>query len=214
MSQVTLTLRQLVENNINIFDFDYELFDNNHKKDLEKLIIDHYYFNEIGFESPKRFKHELKVRMLSILPYYNKLYYSDSLEQRILDNYDVTEMYEKSSTGKDNTSLTSDSNSSLKTSVNNISYESDTPQQAIDISSNDYVSNIKKDIGNNNSSNDNTLNTNSDKLSENVEKYKRTMKGNIGVQTDADAINKYRTTLLKIDYMIISELRDLFLLVY
>ena len=68
MSQATLTLRQLVESNIKIFDFDYKLFDETHKKDLEQLIINHYYFNEIGFESPKRFKHELKVRMLEILP--------------------------------------------------------------------------------------------------------------------------------------------------
>lgn len=206
MAQFTITLRQILADNINIFDFDYPIFDESYRPHLEKIITNHYMFNEIGFETVARFIHELNVRMNEIMPYYNKLYESDRLEQRILDNYDVTETIERSGTNTDSTSTSN----RVTSSGNNIELSSDTPQCKIDINSTDYVNNINK----NNIHNDSEGSGEVDSLRENHEKYLRTMKGNIGVQTDADAINKYRTTLLKIDNMVISDLRDLFMQVF
>jgi hypothetical protein len=40
------------------------------------------------------------------------------------------------------------------------------------------------------------------------------MKGNIGVQTDADAVNKYISSILNVDMMIIDELEELFMGVF
>ena len=68
----------------------------------------------------------------------------------------------------------------------------------------DYFSNIKKDIGNN------TSNVNNNSL----ENWERRMQGNIGVQTDADAIIKYWKSIRNVEQEIFEELECLFMGVY
>lgn len=190
MSQYTMTIKQILEMGHNIFDFEYPIFSDEYKQILENRFIDYFMFREIGVETVGRFKHNLKVKFNLLMPFYNKLYESDLLEQRIMDNYNVTEKYER-----DITSDTLSNNTSLN-------LESDTPQNQLDINTNDFVSGINKNTGNQNINNTNK------------EKWTRTMVGNIGVQTDADAILKYRQTLLKIDQMLFDELSELFMGVY
>lgn len=194
MSQYTLTIKQLVENNINIFDFNYDLFDENYRVHFEKMIIEHFYFREIGHETVFKFKHFLKLKLKLIMPYYNKLYLTENMEQRILDNYDVVETYKRDISG----SASENNTSSF------LNLKSDTPNSRVDITTNDYVDQINK----------NTNNDNTSLINSNTENWTRTMKGNIGVQTDADAIIKYRTSLIKIDEMILKELNELFMGVY
>ena len=171
MSKYTMTLRQIKENEIDIFkDIQYPIFDEYYRSTLNNNIINHYYFHEIGVETIGRFLFNLKARMSLIMPYYNKMYETTLLDQRIMDNYDVTETITNSS--KDLTS--------------------DTPQGQIDLETSKYVSEI--------SQHDDTTT--------------RTMSGNIGIQTDADAIEKYRGSLLNVDLMIINELTDLFMQIY
>lgn len=193
MSQYTLTIKQIVENNVNIFDFEYPL-EVLSKEYFQEMFINHFYFREIGLETVGRFKFHLKEKLNLILPYYNKLLYSQSLEQRILDNYDVTETFKRDVTS------TNINNSSSE----NINLYSDTPKRKIDIESVDYVSNINKDKANLN----NTTNGN------NKEVWERTMKGNIGVQTDADAIKKFEGSIRNILLEIFDELEVLFMGIY
>lgn len=58
----------------------YPIFDENHRAELEKKILKHYYTREIGFETVGLFKLYLNNRMAEIMPYYNKLYESETLE--------------------------------------------------------------------------------------------------------------------------------------
>ena len=58
----------------------YPIFDENHRAELEKKILKHYYMREIGFETPALFKLYLNNRMAEIMPYYNKLYESETFE--------------------------------------------------------------------------------------------------------------------------------------
>ena len=72
-----------------LFDFDYPLYDPDHKEELETKIMEHYYLREIGGETPGMFKLFLARTMREIMPYFNKLYYSAALEYNPLDDVNV-----------------------------------------------------------------------------------------------------------------------------
>lgn len=194
MGQYTMTLMEILENKVNIFDFDYPLFDESYKPIFEQKIIDRYLFDEIGVESISRFKHNLKQMLNLIMPYYNKLYLSQSLEQRILDNYDVTETFERNTL----------SNKTINSEGENKNLYSATPMKRIDINTNDFVTNITKDI----------INGSNEVQDDGTERWVRKMCGNIGVQTDADAVKKYEEVLRNIDEEILDRLQVLFMGVY
>ena len=195
MSNYTITLGQIVENNIEIFDFDYPFYNEERRKQFEQHFIEHFYFDEIGQETVARFKQRLKIKLNLIMPYWNKIFLADELEQRILDNYDVTETYTREV-----------ENSASATSNNtNKNLASDTPVTRTDLNSNnDYYSSIIKDIGEGSSQAE----------GESKENWTRRMTGNIGVQTDADAIIKYWQSLRQIELEIFNQCSDLFMEVY
>ena len=83
MANYTIELRTILENNVNIFDFNYPIFDESYRAKFEENFINHFYYREIGFETISRFKHHLKTELNILMPYYNKLYTSQGLEQRI-----------------------------------------------------------------------------------------------------------------------------------
>ena len=194
MNKYTITLGEIVENNIEIFDFDYPFYNEERRKQFEKHFIEHFYFDEIGQETVARFKQRLKIRLNLIMPYWNKIFLADELEQRILDNYDVTETYTREV--ENSTSATSNNTSK--------NLASDTPVTRTDLNDNDYYSSIIKDIGEGSSQAE----------GESKEKWTRRMTGNIGVQTDADAIIKYWQSLRQIELEIFQECSDLFMGVY
>ena len=49
---------------------------------------------------------------------------------------------------------------------------------------------------------------------ENNERWTRKMQGNIGVQTDADAIIKYESSLKNVDLLVFNELEKLFMQIF
>lgn len=194
MANYTIELSEILKNNVNIFDFNYPIFDERYRAIFEYNFKNYFYFREIGVETVARFKFNLRTQLILLMPYYNKLYTSQNLEQRILDNYDVLETFERNITGS-------------KTGINNVNNKqifSDTGRKRVDINDIDYVSNINKEINN----------TTSNMNDENRENWTRTMKGNIGIQTDADAIMKYESSLKNIDLMLFEELDNLFMQVF
>lgn len=194
MEQTTLTLGEIIENDVNIFDFDYPFYSETYRKTFEQHFIDHFYFDEIGQETVGRFKQRLKIKFNLIMPYWNKIFLADALEQRILDNYDVTETYTRD--------IINNTNATNENVNKNLS--SDTPTTKVDFEQVDFFTSIVKDIGNN------TSNVTGDSK----ENWTRTMQGNIGVQTDADAIIKYWQSLRQIEIEIFNQCDDLFMGVY
>lgn len=79
MAKYTTQIRSIVESGHPLFDFSYPIFDENYRNVLETKIINHYYFREIGLETVGQFKHFLKTRLNSIMPYYNQLYGTENL---------------------------------------------------------------------------------------------------------------------------------------
>lgn len=194
MEQTTLTLGEIIENDVNIFDFDYPFYSETYRKTFEQHFIEHFYFDEIGQETVSRFKHRLKIKFNLIMPYWNKIFLADALEQRILDNYDVTETYTRD--------IINNTNATNENVNKNLS--SDTPTTKVDFEQVDFFTSIVKDIGNN------TSNVTGDSK----ENWTRRMQGNIGVQTDADAIIKYWKSLRQIEIEIFKQCDDLFMGVY
>lgn len=194
MEQTTLTLGEIIENDVNIFDFSYPFYSEEYRPTFERHFIEHFYFDEIGQETVARFKQRLKIKLNLIMPYWNKIFLADELEQRILDNYDVTETYTR-----DVINTTNATNENV-----NKNLASDTPTTKVDFEKVDFFSSIVKDIGNN------TSKVNGDSK----ENWTRHMEGNIGVQTDADAIIKYWQSLRQIENEIFEQCSNLFMEVW
>ena len=210
MERTTITLGEIIENNVNIFDFDYPFYSEEYRPTFERHFIEHFYFDEIGQETVAKFKQRLKIKFNLIMPYWNKIFLADELEQRILDNYDVTETYEKEVV--DNTTQTSNGTVSSTNENTSKNLESDTPVTKIDLDNIDYFSNITKDISN--GKNDTTSNNTNNIQNTNKENWTRKMQDNIGVQTDAEAIIKYWQSLRQIENEIFEQCSNLLMEVY
>ena len=150
-----------------IFNFDYPIFDVNHKADLETKILKHYYTQEIGLETYGLWHLELDKRMNEIMPYYNELYRTASLEFNPLDDVNYTKTHEGTdsdnieesvnhiNTGSSERNVESSETSHAEGETNNDSTSwslySDTPQGTIantDLSVNAYLTSATKDTNN------------------------------------------------------------------
>ena len=75
MSKYTLELRYIYEDKkFNLFDFPYNLYDNELKPLFEEKFFQHFMFHEIGFDSVAMFKQRLMSKLNDIYPYYKQLY--------------------------------------------------------------------------------------------------------------------------------------------
>lgn len=212
MAKYTLELRTIYEDsNFELFDFDYEFYDNALKSNFERKFFEHYYFDEIGFPTIQKFKHMLKAKLNLIMPYYKQLYNIEvqSINVDFLLQKDLKETFvreiENSSNMNGNISSNGNNNSE------NININSDTPQSKID-DIEKYMSNASKDkaITSYNDSNISSTDTSSN----GYEKTEFTSKGNIGVTSMATLVEKWREILINIDEMILNDLQDLFMQVY
>lgn len=206
MAQYTLTMKQIIENKVDIFKFNYPIFEESYREEFEKKFIKHFYFREIGVETVGRFIFNLDEMLNLIMPRYNKMYKSQRLELRILDNYSVTETFDKSQSN--NTTGSQEVENTSNNESKNL--YSDTPKKKIDIDTTDFVTNITKDV--NRATGVSSANNIVNDIGS--EKWIRTMEGNIGVQTDSDAVENYEKRLRNIDLEIFNELEILFMGVY
>lgn len=144
-----------------VFDFDFPIYDESYRSVLETKILKHYYTREIGFETVALWKLWLDKRLNEIMPYYNQLYKSTTLEFNPFYDVDLTtdskrnvnhdEDTTSNGTSKDvrtdnlksdseSTSTTSDSNTrtddlahadTTNTSSSTMTAYSDTPQGSL-----------------------------------------------------------------------------------
>lgn len=77
MAKYTAELRTIINNEYEIFDFDYTRTAESKAiisdEDLEKGFIEHFYFREVGFETLERFKVRLKNLWLESIGNFDKL---------------------------------------------------------------------------------------------------------------------------------------------
>lgn len=210
MAKYTTQIRSLVESNINIFDFDYPLFDPKYKPVLEKKIIDHYYFREIGLETPGQFKHFLKAKLNKIMPYYNDLYKSieDFKTQDPYINKNVTTTDTRDSTSSGSGSASAKGSGSMKGNSQNVF--SETPQAKLQ--GLDYATNLT-DTENTNSDTSESSSSNSNSF-KSTDEYISTIKGFDGMKYAAGVLIELRESFINVDEMIIEDLNDLFMNIY
>ena len=198
-----------------IFDFNYtyymkglvsdEIYEEK-KKEFERKFIETYYFDEIGYETPDRFKQRLKNYLDMGFKKWQERYNTELEVQKqninFLLNKDLIEerITEGNATG--NSSTTSSSTSNNNSSANNKNTVNDTPDTRF-TSTENFATSITNDESTTNSSN--TINgetTNTSNQNSNVNE-RFISKGNIGVTSSAELLEKWREVIIDIDNEII-----------
>ena len=213
MAMYSIELRTIKETaNYNLFDFDYELYDNNLKPLFEEKFFEYFYFDEIGYPTVQRFKHMLKSKLHMIMPYYKQLYETELRTKEIdfMLNKDLTETFVRDLTSNATANSTVESTGS--NSGINDGFQANTPQSKLVQDIEHYMSSATRDktsssYNDNNSSNSSTNNTGREETT-------LVSKGNIGVTSSAELLQKWREVLINIDEMIFEDMQDLFMMVY
>ena len=216
MSNYTIELRFLDNPPFNeIFNFNYTYYMKGlvpddvyeqKKKDFEIKFIETYYFDEIGYTTPDRFKQRLKNYLDKGFKIWNERYKTElEVEKQKINfllNKDLIEerLTEGNTTG--NSSTTSSSIANSNTTANNKNTVNDTPDTRF-TSTENFATSITDDKSTTNSSNTGsgeTTNTSSQNSNVN-EKF--ISKGNIGITSSAELLEKWRDVIIDIDNEII-----------
>ena len=224
MSNYTMTIYEILENPWTpLFNFSYPFYTDNQevKRLFEEKFINHYYTHEIGFETFTRFEQALKSKLMLIMPYYQQLYESELKAKKIdfLLNKDLEEEFTRELTGTQNTNDTSitQSNQSENVKGSTLSKSSAVNDGVSSAKLQDgYLTNV---LGDDTSSTGSTSVNGSAQVTGNrdnreLEKTRFISKGNIGVTSSAELLEKWRSVMINIDQLIIEECRTLFMMVY
>lgn len=239
MANYTMEIRELMNEPLinGVFTFDYPFYSDslNDKKEFEELFIDYFYFREIGFETPDRFKMKLKAKLEVIMPYYRQLAMTewDKLKtaELMMNSKNLTETTTHEQTITGNSDLTQNNTSSL-----NQSSEATTSQTMNDHSkvsnlsdgvtsasletgyltgvsqSDNTTTQTNSNTGQQSSSNNGTSSSNSNQILTETTTF--TSKGDVGIQTPAYAITEWRKVIININQMILDDLSSLFIQIY
>lgn len=253
MSKYTISIRNIINmlgrETVESWFKDYELSDYLTPKQIQKItehgvwskdklakkIVDHFFMQEIGFETIELFKHYAKSTMQEIMEEKLPIIYSNSLEYDPLVNVDFTETFEREIEGESNyggqsslqSTMQNNGSSNSQTSANseNLSINNRTPQTRItkqNLESGAYASTVDQNESSQNASGQTTTqdvqnasssqNNTSSQDSNSKERYTRSQKGNSGSLTTAQAlVMQYRKSIYAIDKDIIENLNCLFM---
>ena len=209
MAKYTIELNTLLKDDkFNVFDFDYDFYDEVLKPIFEVKFKDYYRFYEIGFETVERFQHNLKAKLNLIMPYYKQLYQTElaSKDINFLLNKDLKETFIRDIEGND----TSNNVSSTVAKSDSISKESYLDNGNADLSLTDGLTGISS----NGSTGDTQSKSDSTASNKSTEKTELISQGNIGITSSAELLQKWRDTIINIDKMIIEDCKDLFMQIY
>ncbi len=207
MSKYTLELRYIYEDeNFNLFDFPYNLYDNDLKPWFEEKFYQHFMFYEIGFDTIGMFKQRLMSKLNDIFPYYKQLYETEIRTKGIdfMLNKDLKESYVRELTSNSNSNQESNVSSNSLSTAGQLTPSLIANSQKID----KFMDTAQKDNSSSNSTSTGESNGNS------REEYTLTSQGNIGITSSAELLTKWRETLLNIDLMIFEECNDLFMQIF
>lgn len=160
------------------------------KDNLATKIVDHYLMQQIGFETMALFRHYAKITMKEIMESKLPVIYSIAVKYDPLVNVDYTETMERT--------IDSEGNSS------GLNVGSDTPQGQISkqaILQGEYATGTSASEG--------------EATNNSEENYTKRIKGNSGVSATAQKmIEQYRNNIRAIDYEVIQELENLFMIIF
>ena len=207
MSKYTLELRYIYEDpKFKLFDFPYNLYDNDLKPWFEEKFFQHFMFYEIGFDSVAMFKQRLMSKLNDIFPYYKQLYETEIAAKSVdfLLNKDLKESYVRELTSNSNSAQESNAATSGLSTAGQLTPSLISNSQKID----KFMDTAQKDESTSNSTASGESSGNS------KEEYTLTSQGNIGITSSAELLDKWRQVLINIDLMIFEECNDLFMQIF
>ena len=216
MSNYTIELRFLENPPMTkLFDFSYDYYMKGlvndevyeqKKKEFENKFLEFYYFDEIGYKTPDRFKQRLKNYLDMGFKKWQERYNTELEVQKqninFLLNKDLIEERTTEGNATGNSSTTSSSTSNNNSSANNKNTVNDTPDTRF-TSTENFATSITNDETISNSSNTGNGET-TNKSNQNSKVNERFIsKGNIGVTSSAELLEKWREVIIDIDNEII-----------
>lgn len=224
----TVELGSLVENGFDLGLDTYPIFDENYRTPLNAKIVEHFYFREIGQETPALFRRFLNRKMNEIMPFYNQLYKSALLDFDPLSNYDMRTEGSTTGTSDQSRDYSRTENTSTKATGDTVNdtdstartVVSATPQMQLS-GNEDYATNLTdsnssttaKGTSTQDSSADSAASDTTKASSKTLEDYVTHVSGISGI-TKAQALMQFRDTFLNIDMMVIGDLNELFMGIY
>ena len=216
MSNYTIELRFLNNPPMSkLFDFSYNYYMKGlvsdevyqqKKKDFENKFLEFYYFDEIGYKTPDRFKQRLKNYLDMGFKKWQERYNTElEVEKQNINfllNKDLTEerITEGNATG--NSTTTSSNTTNSNSSSNSKNTVNDTPDTRFTTTEN-FATSITTDETSSNSTNTgNGETTNTSNQNSNLNE-RFISKGNIGVTSSAELLEKWREVIIDIDNEII-----------
>jgi len=184
----------------------YPIFNEAYRPILNGKIIDEYFKREIGVETPDMFFLTLRRKMDQIMPYWNKIYETESIDYSALETMRIHSVSTSTLEGEETGEATNTSNSQNESKGRVVS--SSTPQTML-AANGDYAtgasdSNSDSDVtaeATQNSTSNNSTESNGDNL----------VTGFQGIASDL--VNRYRASLLNIDAQILLNIEDCFMLI-
>ena len=139
MANYTMEIREMINNPLinGVFTFDYPFYNDNveDKKEFEELFLKYFYFREIGFETPDRFKMKLESKLTLIMPYYRQLALTEwdkvRTTEAMMNSKDLTETTTHEQTLSGTSTNTGSSTSSINQSSEGTTTNKDTSSSTI-----------------------------------------------------------------------------------
>ena len=239
MANYTMEIREMINNPVinGVFTFDYPFYNDNieDKKEFEELFEKYFYFREIGFETPDRFKMKLESKLKLIMPYYRQLALTEWNKVKTVElmmnskNLTETTTHEQTLSGTSTNSGTSTSsinqstNGSNNSTLSQSSKESRLENGVSSVSLSDgYLTGVSESSqtttdpnsneGTQSGTTEEQATTNTNQTITDTTTF--TSKGDIGIQTPAYAIAEWRKVIINLNEQIIKECEDLFMKIY
>ena len=216
MSNYTIELRFLNNPPMSkLFDFQYDYYMKGlvsdevyeqKKKEFELKFLEFYYFDEIGYETPDRFKQRLKNYLDMGFKKWQERYNTELEVQKqninFLLNKDLIEERTTEGNATGTATSTSTNTSNINSTSNNKNTVNDTPDTRF-TSTENFATSITTDETTSKSSNTGSgETTNTSNQNSNVNE-RFISKGNIGVTSSAELLEKWREVIIDIDNEII-----------
>lgn len=207
------------------------------RQELNNKLLNYYKYREIGFETFGRFLDELETAMQEIMPYYNQLFFTADQDYNVIFNVD----YERTTSRKQEAATENEANTTDKTVAKTTTVTEDEatstgksvratePQDLLAIPSEgvdsvNYANEANWNKGTSNAFGETEADTDSSTTgtakgsasSLEEEETKERTRGNFGVVSAQDLVEKYRSIIINIEQQLINDPRicELFMMIY
>ena len=181
----------------------YPIFDESHRPELNKKIIDHFFNREIGQETISMFRLQLARKLREIMPLYNQQYEISAIKFNQLETVRINNANTVTGSTKSDSLGTSTSASGAKSRA----VAQELPQTMLS-GTGDYATNAQDNISD-------TTATGTSTDANTVEQDSEANNSTTGFQGNAALmLLQYRQSLVNVDMMIIDELQTLFMLLW